>query len=490
MKYIIKLFPEITIKSRPVRKQLIKQLKANLRNVLKRIDPKLTVTGQWDSVEVETASEDSVIVDQVTEALGHIPGIAYFLSVQKYPYESFDDTLEKAKALYGHEIEGKTLCVRVKRAGKHDFKSIDAERYLGGGLRQHCNARGIDLKNPEIQINMEIRDQWLYLVHQKHPGLGGFPLGSQESVLSLMSGGFDSTVASYLTMRRGIKTHFCFFNLGGKAHELGVKEVSHYIWEKFGSSHGVKFVSVPFEGVVAEILEKVDNSYMGVVLKRMMYRAASAVAEKMELDTIVTGESVAQVSSQTLKNLSVIDRVTDTLVLRPLVTTHKQEIVDIATEIGTYEFAANMPEYCGVISDKPTTKASMKRVLEVEEKFDFAVLEQALESLVIQHIKNVVEDFQQDVKVEEVTEISGETVVIDIRHPDEEEKSPLILDDQTTDGMTVEKIPFYRLHSAFKEMSLTTEYLLYCDRGVMSQLHAQQLQADGYTNVKVFKKNN
>lgn len=484
MKFIIKLFPEITIKSRPVRKQLIKQLKANLRNVLKRIDPDLKVTGQWDSVEVETVSTDEVVVEQVKHSLSNIPGIAYFLSVNKHEFVDFDDTLAKAKALYGASIEGKTLCVRVKRAGKHDFKSIDAERYIGGGLRQHCNAKGIDLKNPEVLINMEIRDQNLYLVNERHAGLGGFPLGSQESVLSLMSGGFDSTVASYLTMRRGIKTHFCFFNLGGRAHELGVKEVSHYIWEKFGSSHGVKFVSVPFEGVVAEILQNVNNSYMGVILKRMMYRAASAVAEKMELDCIVTGESVAQVSSQTLKNLSAIDQVTETLVLRPLVTTHKQEIVDIATQIGTYEFAANMPEYCGVISDKPTTRASMKRVMEEEEKFDFGVLEKALESMVIQHIKIVVDDFKQDVKVEEVSVLaSEETVVIDIRHPDEEEKEPLELD-----GMLVEKIPFYKLHTVFKEKSLETEYLLYCDRGVMSQLHAQQLQADGYTNVKVFKK--
>ena len=488
MKYIIKLFPEITIKSRPVRKQMIKQLKSNLRNVLKKIDPNLKVTGQWDNVEVETVAEGESVEQQVTEALKRIPGIANFLCVQKSEYVDFDDTLAKAKVLYAKDIEGKTLCVRVKRAGKHDFKSIDAERYLGGGLRQQCNASGIELKNPEVLINIEIRDQSLYLVTERHAGLGGYPIGCQESVLSLMSGGFDSTVASYLTIRRGVRTHFCFFNLGGKAHELGVKEVSHYIWERFGSSHGVKFVSVPFEGVVAEILQKVNNSYMAVILKRMMYRAASAVAEKMELDCIVTGESVAQVSSQTLKNLSVIDQVTDTLVIRPLVTTHKQEIVDIATQIGTYEFAANMPEYCGVISDKPTTKASMKRVHEEEEKFDFSVLEEALENMLIQHIKNVVEDFQQDVQVEEVSEVTGETVVIDIRHPDEEEKSPLVLDDPVAEGMAIEKIPFYKLHTAFKEMSLETEYLLYCDRGVMSQLHAQQLQADGYTNVKVYKK--
>lgn len=94
-----------------------------------------------------------------------------------------------------------------------------------------------------------------------------------------MSGGFDSTVASYLMLRRGLRTHFCFFNLGGRAHALGVKEVAHYLWERFASSHAVTFVTVPFEGVVAEILEQIEDSLMGVVLKRMMLRAAAAVAE-------------------------------------------------------------------------------------------------------------------------------------------------------------------------------------------------------------------
>ncbi len=120
-------------------------------------------------------------------------------------------------------------------------------------------------------------------------------------------------------MRRGLLTHFCFFNLGGRAHELGVMEVAHYLWEKFGRSHRVLFISVPFEEVVGEILGKVDNSQMGVVLKRMMLRAASRIAEELHIDALVTGEAISQVSSQTLPNLSVIDSVTDTLVLRPLI---------------------------------------------------------------------------------------------------------------------------------------------------------------------------
>jgi thiamine biosynthesis protein ThiI len=119
-----------------------------------------------------------------------------------------------------------------------------------------------------------------------------------------MSGGFDSTVAAYQIMRRGLMAHFCFFNLGGRAHELGVMEVAHFIWKKYGSSQRVLFVSVPFEEVVGEILGKVDNSHMGVVLKRMMLRAASQIADRLHIDALVTGEAISQVSSQTLPNLS------------------------------------------------------------------------------------------------------------------------------------------------------------------------------------------
>ncbi len=95
-------------------------------------------------------------------------------------------------------------------------------------------------------------------------------------------------------MRRGLMTHFCFFNLGGRAHELGVMEVAHYLWKKYGSSHRVLFISVPFEEVLGEILGKVDNGHMGVVLKRMMLRAASSMAERLHIDALVTGEAISQ----------------------------------------------------------------------------------------------------------------------------------------------------------------------------------------------------
>ena len=139
------------------------------------------------------------------------------------------------------------------------------------------------LKNPEVEVRLEIRDQRLFVVHSQHNGIGGYPLGALEQTLVLMSGGFDSTVAAYQMMRRGLMTHFCFFNLGGRAHELGVMEVAHFLWKKYGSSHRVLFISVPFEEVLGEILTKVDDSHMGVVLKRMMLRASTRIAESLQL---------------------------------------------------------------------------------------------------------------------------------------------------------------------------------------------------------------
>jgi thiamine biosynthesis protein ThiI len=282
-------------------------------------------------------------------------------------------------------------------------------------------------------------------------------------------------------MKRGMPTHFCFFNLGGRDHELGVKEVAYYLWQKYSASRRVKFVSVPFEPVVAEILQQVDNSQMGVILKRMMLRAATEVAQNLELQALVTGEAVAQVSSQTLTNLSVIDKVTDMLVLRPLIAADKEDIIRLARKIGTEDFAANMPEYCGVISVKPTTKARMHRIEKEETKFDFAVLEQAIADAAYINIDQLADEDFTPVAVETFAVPLPDASIIDIRHPDEQEKQPLIVD-----GQKIELFPFYTLQKKFAELSKEKKYLLYCDKGVMSRLHASHLVEDGY-NVAVYR---
>ncbi|MBD7975830.1 MULTISPECIES: tRNA uracil 4-sulfurtransferase ThiI [Pseudomonas] len=483
MKVIVKPFAEITIKSRPVRKQFIRQLAKNIRMVLKDLDPQLDVQGEWDNLELETRQTEPKLLAEMLERLRNTPGIAHCLEVHDYPYVDFDDVLEKCREHFGAQLPGKIFAVRCKRSGNtHSFTSVELASFVGSRLRQECGAAGIDLKRPEVEVRFEVRYDRLYIIHAQHQGLGGYPLGSIEQTLVLMSGGFDSTVAAYQMMRRGLLTHFCFFNLGGRAHELGVMEVAHYLWQKFGSSHRVLFISVPFEEVVGEILGKVDNSQMGVVLKRMMLRASSRIAAELNIDALVTGEAISQVSSQTLPNLSVIDSVTDTLVLRPLIAAHKQDIIDTATAIGTAEFAKNMPEYCGVISVNPTTRAKRGRIEHEEEQFDMAILERAIERATRITVDKVIEELGKDVPVEVVSEALPGQIVLDIRHPDAVDDEPLQLP-----GIEIQTLPFYAVNNRFKELDDNRQYLLYCDKGVMSRLHAHHLLSEGHANVRVYR---
>lgn len=485
MLFLVKLFPEITIKSRPVRRRFIRQLRKNIRSVVGELDTELSVIGEWDSLEVETSTDSEQINAQISERLACTPGIAKFSIVDRHSLTDLDAITDLALEYYRERLAGQTFAVRCKRSGKHSFKSTDVERHVGAGLNTQTEASGVKLKNPDVSVLIEIREDSVFIVRDQVEGLGGFPLGCQDSVLSLISGGFDSSVSSYLCIKRGLQTHYCFFNLGGRAHELAVKEVALFLWMKYHSSHRVKFISVPFEGVVAEILDKVDNSQMGVILKRMMMRAAEQVAERLHIEALVTGESVAQVSSQTLANLSVIDSVSDTLVIRPLATTDKQEIIDIAREIGTEEFSKDIPEYCAVISKKPTTRARLPRIEREESRFDFAVLDAAIADASDQLINELVDDLGvETAEVKVVDSIDANSTVIDIRHPDEVELIPLALNSAKQPAETL-NIPFYQLRTGFAELDASKHYLLYCGKGMMSRLHAANLMDEGFENVSV-----
>lgn len=484
MKFIAKLFPEITIKTRPVRQLMTKNLARNMRNVLQRVCPEVTVKNDWDAIIVRTPDDtEAVVNDAVAEAMECIPGIARFSAVSEFPLGSFDDMLEATLSVWNKALTGKTFCVRVKRMGQHDFTSVDLERYIGGGLNQRTEAAGVKLKNPDVEVKLEIKHSSFNVVQQQRPGLGGYPLGTQDEVLTLVSGGFDSTVAAFQMIRRGIKSHYLFFNLGGAAHEHGVKEVIYYLWKKYGSSHKVNFISVPFEGVVEEILERVEDRYMGVVLKRMMFRAAQKLAEPRGIPALVTGESIAQVSSQTLPNLSHIDEVTDMLVVRPLVVTDKPEIIQQARDIGTATYAERMPEYCGVISRKPNAASKRAAVEASEAEFDWAVLDAAVAGMKSEVIDQLQWSSQEDLSMglKATDEQLENAVVIDVRHPVEAEQAPLAVT-----GHEILCIPFYSLNRRFADLDPGQHYLLFCDKGVMSKLHALHLRDAGFTNVGIY----
>jgi tRNA uracil 4-sulfurtransferase len=483
MLYLIRFHPEITIKTRPVRHRLIQGLRRNLRIMLKRIDPAVSVTGDWDILEVQTPEGNKILEQQVQDVLLRTPGISLVMPVKKLKFTDLDQAAAETLVIWAEQLRGRTFAVRCKRQGDHPFTSTQVERQIGAVLLQNTQSAGVNLSDPDVTVRVEVRFKDLYIVECQLRGLGGYPMGTQEPVLSLISGGFDSAVASYQCMKRGIRTHFLFFNLGGREHEIAVKEVALYLWMKFGSSHRVKFISVPFESVLQNILQAVDSGHMGVVLKRAMMRAAQRIAAGMRVGALVTGESVGQVASQTLPNLALIDAATERLVLRPLIVSDKQDIINIARQIGTEVFNACVPEYCGVISVKPTTNAKINRVEEEEAKLDAALLDEAVAHTEVQMIDRVVEVVDhKDVTPPVYSEVPVGAVVVDVRHPDEQTLVPLQLS-----GVEVRLIPFFQISGQFAALDRRITYLLYCEKGMMSRLHASHLKEAGFNNVGVYR---
>ena len=476
-KFIVKYFTEIMIKGDRAKKQMLNQLLMNLHKLSKDISNDIVLKKFFDKIELVTPLEFSSVLK---EKLLQTPGIDQVLeAIQINDMDSLDKIKIEVNKYMSNEIVDKTFVIRAKRVGTQDFKSMDIEQTVGGYMLAHNKTKGVDLRNAEVTIKLELEHTKLNIITQRYSGLGGFPLGSQGEILSLMSGGFDSTVASYLSIKRGLKTHFIFFNLGGIAHEIGVKQVSWYLWNKFASTHRVSFITIPFEDVVGQIFKDISPSYMGVMLKRLMLIASEKIADTMKIDALVTGESVAQVSSQTLRNLALIDQATNKLVLRPLAMMSKPDIIEIANNIGTSRFAESMPEYCGVISKNPVTHGNYDRIASEARRFDYTVLDEAVRTSVFVNVDEIAQDVSEIGQMEVVSDLSsGDYTVIDIRQS---------ADCIETSCETL-KIPFYKLKSEFKKLPQDKQYLFYCDKGILSQLHAQFLRdAENYTNIKVYR---
>lgn len=482
MKYIIRLFPEITIKSKPVRQKFIKKLYNNLNKHLELITVDFDSRYFWDKIEVDVY--DDRILDEVELTLSRVPWIAYISKVKEYDLIDFDDCFLKVKETYEKKLENKTFVVRVKRAWTHAFTSIDLERYIWWGINQHIAWTKVKLKNPEITISLEIKDDKFYLIDKKIEGIWGYPVWVQNKALSLISWGFDSPVASFLMAKRWIKVDYLFFNLGWIAHEIWVKQITHYIWKTFSPSYKANFVTVDFEEVIKELLTNVNHKYRWVILKRLMFMVANKITEKYWYEAIITWEALGQVSSQTLTNLDVITKASNTLVLRPLIASDKDDIINISKKIWTYDYSASMPEYCGVISDKPSTAAKLEDVLAEEEKLVEWIIERAFENRKTQKLVDLLDDiWELDIKtLEEVNLIWEWEIVIDLREENNIKKSPLRIDE--TKKL---EIPFYEINIKFRDLDKEKTYLFYCDKWVLSKMHWLYLKEHWYDNIKIYR---
>jgi thiamine biosynthesis protein ThiI len=169
------------------------------------------VLWEWDKLLLVPKTNSFDNLEDIIDVLTRIPGIDQIQPVTETEYQDIEDIFQQVKKVWEDQLARKSFCVRVKRRGEHNFTSTELARYVGGGLLHQCETGGVKLKQPNVTIHLEVDNNKLLMVDRRIRCLGGLPLPTQDDVLSLISGGFDSSVSSYLTIKRGSRTHFCFF---------------------------------------------------------------------------------------------------------------------------------------------------------------------------------------------------------------------------------------------------------------------------------------
>ena len=476
------------MKSDPVRKKILKMLKENIIKILSSYGYEFSLKAVRDILELEVKWEFNKW--ELQTRLQKIFWISYILVVKEHNFEEKEDIFPFIEKYFFEKLPGKKFFVRVKRVGKHNFSSQDLERLIGWYILKNVEWVTVDLKNADELVQVEIKDQKVFFIQQKLLWAWGYPTGFSGKVLSMISGGFDSTVSTYMAMKRGLQVDFLFFDLWFAPQTLWVKQVSYYLWKEYGRAFWSRFVRVDFAFLIEWLLEHTTPKFRSVLLKRYMLKTTAILNQYFtqkysffttEYQAIVKGDSLSQVSSQTLANLTQIDGATPMLVLRPLIMFDKQEIIDISRKIGTFEFAHNMPEYCGVVSDNPSTKASFEEISEEEKKLDDFFYAHIQDKIEILKISNILDDEESIDYTGEIVNDAKNGIVIDIREPEKILKNPL------KNISEKQEIPFYKINNEFTKLDQSKKYYLYCDKWTLSKLHAMYLKEKWFQNVSVVR---
>ena len=367
---LIRLASELTLKSSRTRSSFTRRLVQNIKDCLESAGIKHRVTVEWGRAYVRADSPAAVA------ALTRVFGISSVSRVEEVVAAALDTIVERGLELFRDRVRGKRFAVRARRAGEHTFRSKDVEIKLGAALLPF--SAGVDLTNPEVVAHVEIRQKQAYLFSSRAEANGGLPLGVEGRALTLISGGYDSAVASWLLLKRGVEQDYVFCNLGGEAYERAVVQVAKVLADEWSYGTRPRLHVVDFGPPLDELKAKVRQNYWQVVLKRLMYRAASSIGSTTGAQVIITGEAIGQVSSQTLSNLTAIEPATDLPVFRPLVGFDKEEIIAHARAIGTAALSEQVKEYCAIAPGHPVTGTTAERAAAEEAKMDPAVLERAI----------------------------------------------------------------------------------------------------------------
>ncbi len=348
----ITLSGDIFLKSRRTQPRMIKRVVANLTEALHRVG--------YDGPFERLGSHRFAIsphqdVDAVVDAATRVFGTGSIDTVEEVPAEDLDTLAAGIAARSADRVRGKTFGVRVKRRGRHEWRSYDLASRTGTLLVEAGGT--VYLDDPDEWVNVTVLDDRAFLIAQHRKGAGGLPIGSQGPVLSLVSGGFDSIVAAWMMMSRGCPVEYVHFSLNCAQSDHALA-VARSMWERWGYGTDPIVHLVDFEPVRDGLMGHVKPRMRQVALKVLMARAASTIAEERDIQALVTGDALGQVSSQTLAHLVAVSNQTSTPLLRPLLGMPKESIIDQARAIGTAEISARAREVCDLSEGQPVATAA------------------------------------------------------------------------------------------------------------------------------------
>ncbi|MDY0023427.1 MAG: tRNA uracil 4-sulfurtransferase ThiI [Candidatus Izemoplasmatales bacterium] len=319
---------------------------------------------------------NDVEAKDVIDRLNFISGLNSYSKTLKCEFD-IDKISQRAIQLLNYEIKDKTrFKVETKRADKSvTLKSFEISNLVSKKVLREVDNLVVDVKNPEKTLNVEVRKEGTYLFTDKIPGIGGFPTSTGGRAMLLISGGIDSPVAGYLTMNTGLEIECVHFESSPLTPIESVQKVIDLVMvlSKYAPSSKIKLHLVPFREIHENILNNIPESYIITIMRRMMYRLADQLAKKNNCKVIISGDSIGQVASQTLESMIAVQSTVTSLVIRPLATYDKNEIIKIAKRIKTFPIS-NRPfsDCCTIyVPKRPVIKPSIEKAANFEELFDY-----------------------------------------------------------------------------------------------------------------------
>ncbi|MGN1194458.1 MAG: tRNA uracil 4-sulfurtransferase ThiI [Acutalibacteraceae bacterium] len=350
--------------------------------LVKNLRRRLSALGEFkftksQSTVIAEPLDESIDFEEAVERVSRVFGIAGF-SVAGVSEKDIETIKKDTLMMLSDELaEAKTFKVNAKRSDKKfPLKSPEICREVGGYILSNIPSLKVDVHNPDIIVNVEVRDKNVFIHGNQLKGAGGMPVGSSGRAALLISGGIDSPVAGYMMAKRGLTLdaiHFAAEPYTSKRAELKVKQLASIVARYSGR---INFMVVPFTDIQVAIKDNCPEELFTIIMRRMMMRIALKLAEKDGCKALITGESLGQVASQTIGALACTDAVSTMPVFRPLIGMDKEEIITIARKIDTFETSL-LPyeDCCTVFTPKhPRTRPEIQYIEKAEAAYDFEPL--------------------------------------------------------------------------------------------------------------------